>query len=292
MPFHTNCIMLALVCSIPAIAESTSDSAASWTVRTITQSNLSASQQQVDDWREGEKSLLDVKSGVKLRTSAETSWCTIVSSLKASLGVTRDNSLDSIRVWYKATDNDLAGDVRISIPMGFAVDPFVCASFKTQITESQRLVGSSIHRTAKLWDPVISDQSMGFTYRYSASGGFMSFRSGLNLQQIRASESTVLTDDPRTPLVKELYKASAGMECACDTQYALDSLVSYTGKWLARKNIITAEAWQVALENELRIKVLSYFGIIITANLRYDETVSKRVQFKQTTMFGLMMDLK
>ena len=120
----------------------------------------------------------------------------------------------------------------------------------------------------------------------------MGLRSGLNLQQIRADESSTLTDDPRTPLVRELYKASAGMEWAIDTQYALDSLVSFNGKWQARKNLIADEAWQVTMENELLIKVLRYLGVIITANLRYDESVSKRVQFKQTTMFGLMLDVK
>jgi hypothetical protein len=62
--------------------------------------------------------------------------------------------------------------------------------------------------------------------------------------------------------------------------------------WPERDIIGAVKPGKVALENELRIKVLSYFGIIITANLRYDESISKRVQFKQTTMFGLMLDMK
>lgn len=285
-------ILLMIILSIPLTAGGGADSASSWKLTTLTQSNLAMSQQQVDDWREGEKGVFDVKSGVKMRATATSSWCTMVSSLRCALGVTRDNSLDSISVWYKTTDNDLAGDLRVTVPLGWAVDPFLLLAFKTQVTESKRLTGTSIRRTAKLWDPVTSDQSLGFTYRCTTPEGFVGLRSGLNLQQIRADESSTLTDDSRTPLVRELYKASAGMEWAIDTQYALDSLVSFNGKWQARKNLIADEAWQVTMENELRIKVLRYLGVIITANLRYDESVSKRVQFKQTTMFGLMLDVK
>ncbi|MBL7997823.1 MAG: DUF481 domain-containing protein [Candidatus Kapabacteria bacterium] len=256
-----------------------------------TQSNLSLSQQQVNDWKEGDKTVLDLKSSFRITSQLSSSFFTLNASVGGKLGITRDNSIDTIHVWYKTTDNDLNGEAKLTFPLGFAVDPFISASFKTQITESQRLVKSFIQRTANLWDPVTSDQSMGFTYRLSDKSGFMSLRSGVALQQIRAAESTTLTDNPKTPKIQELYKATAGMECVVESQYKIDSLVSFTGKWNARKNIITDDAWQLTFENEFRIKIWKYVGIVVTANLRYDEAVSKRVQFKQSTMFGFLFDL-
>lgn len=241
-----------------------------------TQNNLAISQQQVNDWKEGEKAVFDLKSSFRLNSQFSTSFFNINASVSGKLGVTRDNSIDTIKVWYKTTDNDLSGEAKISFPLGFTVDPFISASFKTQITESQRLLKNVIQRTANLWDPVTSDQSMGFTYRLSSKSNFLSLRSGVALQQIRASESITLTDNPRTPKIQELYKATAGMECVLESQYKIDSLVSYIGKWNARKNIITDDAWQFTLENEFRIKIWKYFGIVVTANLRYDEAISKR----------------
>lgn len=258
---------------------------------TSSQNNLSFSQQQVNDWKEGEKGVLDIKSSFRINSQVTSSWFVFTATVRANLGVTRDNSIDTLFVWYKTTDNDLLGEARISFPLGFTIDPFVCIGVKTQITESQRLFKNSIQRTANFWDPVTSDESLGFTYRYSLEKGFITLRSGVNLQQIRADESTTLTDDPKTQRVKELYKASAGMECMFESQYKIDSLVSYSGKWNARKNIITNDTWQFSLENEFRIKIWKYLGIVVIANVRYDESITKRVQFKQSTMFGLILDM-
>lgn len=255
-----------------------------------TSSNLSLSQQQVNDWKEGEKTVFDLKSSLKFMSQFTTSFCTLNTGLRMNLGVTRDNSLDSIRVWYRTTDNEVAGEARLTIPLGWTIDPFFNASFKTQVTEAQKLVKTTIQRTANLWDPVTSEQSLGFCYRYDGNSGFLCLRTGANLQQIRADESTTLTDDPKTRSILERYKATAGMECVVDAQFKLDSLISYTGKWTSRKDMISDSPWQLQWENELRIRVWKIFGVIITANASYNELISKRMQFKQSTMFGLLVD--
>jgi len=252
---------------------------------------LTFSQSSIYDLQQGEKSNLDIKLSIRSSTTFSTSFLSLRSSIRALLGIQNEKNEAYQESSLRATDNELFSETILTIPLGWQVDPYISANLKTQITESYRQQQQKLIRTSKFWDPVTSQQAMGLTYSMTGKVGFFSLRSGANFQQIRAEDHTDLTDNLQTPLVKERYKATAGMECVLESTIKLDSLITMCVRAGALKNILTNDSWNALSESELSVKVWKAIGVVLNVVANYNEQQTKRVQIRQSLQLGFFVDL-
>ena len=188
------------------------------------------------------------------------------------------------------TDNEIFGEAMIKYPMGWKIDPFVSSSIKTQLTESFIVNKGVTTATAKLWDPVTSMQSIGFTYSYLFNKSQITSRIGVSLKQIRANRFTQLTDDFKTPLIKEKYKAEMGIEFKTEATLQVNSSIRYFtileffGKY-NNLDKITGK-WQ----NELQVSLWKSLSLILKIDLAYDENQRAKLQYKENLRLGMVVN--
>ncbi len=253
--------------------------------------NLTFSQSSVYDWKEGGKSAFDLKFGGNLRLNYELpSLLRLSSTLKFNIGVQQESSDLFPAGYIKATDNELFGEAALTFALGWKVDPFVSATFRTQPTESYRLMTTQRIRTAKLWDPVTSQQAIGVAQDVKFGQSQMTLRGGLNFQQIRADAHREQTDNPGTSGFREGYRQSAGFEMLIDGQIRVDSGITFITRTAVRRAMTPPVMWNVQSENEIRCKVWRFVGVLLTYSATYNPQQTGRVQQRFALSFGVVQD--
>ena len=251
---------------------------------------LSFSQSAVSDWQQGDKSLIDIKFGMNNRFTFSFKPIVSVSTVRVLVGGQREYSDYFPQGIVRATDNEIFGESVFTLPLGLLADPYCSVNVRTQVTESRRLLKDKITRTAKLWDPVTSQQAMGVALQNVIGNNRLTTRLGITLQQIRADDHTELTDNFTTP-IKEQYKADSGIEWISEAQQTLDTAVTYTGRIATRAVFLRLDRWTVLWENEFRFKIWKFIGATLTINLNYNPNQSATMQFRQAMSIGVLQDI-
>lgn len=251
---------------------------------------LSFSQSSVSDWQQGDKSIVDIKFGMTNRLSFSFKPITASATIRVLVGGQREISDYFPQGVFRSSDNELFCENTFVIPLGLFADPYCSGNFRTQITESHRLLKDKVTRTSKLWDPVTSQQAMGFAIQQVKGNNRLITRLGITLQQIRTHYHTELSDNPATPL-KEQYKSDSGIEWISEAQQKFDSTIQYTGRFATRATFKHLDRWTVLSENEIRFRIWKFIGAILTINLNYNLEQSSTLQFKQVVSIGILQDL-
>lgn len=254
-----------------------------------TQMGLSFAQSSVSDWKEGEKQNLEIKSSLLSKQRLDIGPVDFTMSLRFKLGVKQQTT--ETNEFVLPTDNELFGEGLLKLPLQWRVDPYISASFRTQVTESFRISRDKPIRTAKLWDPVTSQQGMGFTYLDRGDFGSLSTRIGVSLKQIRAEIYTTTTDDRKTRDVKESYKAESGIEFINDANLNLDSAISYRSRMGLFGTFDDLEKWTIRWENEIQATVWRFIAVTLSIDIYYDEKQSIETQFRQSLTLGVIHKL-
>jgi hypothetical protein len=191
----------------------------------------------------------------------------------------------------RVNDNEVFLESQFAYTLGWRVNPYVAANIRTLATEA--FVYSTVGRTriAKFWDPVTSQQSIGFSYISMGSAGSLSTRVGASLQQIRAHDHTQSSDDPATPTIHERYSAQSGIECVSEASVRLDSAISYGGKLAILGSFKQPDVWSVRSENIVRVQVWKFIGVTLELDLVHDIKQTRRTQFRQLLTLGLLQGL-
>jgi hypothetical protein len=188
---------------------------------------------------------------------------------------------------FRVSDNEFFGEVVGSYPLRWRVDPYVSSSLRSPVTEAHHYLGTVRTRTAAFWDPVVTQQSMGFAYENRSSREFCSIRIGISANEVRAVEQTMLSDDPNTP-EKERYRIRAGVEFAADATVLVDSSMTYTGRLASFGGFSKLDLWTVHSEHELRIRFWKVFGLIASVTILYDTRLSLRTQVRESISVGIV----
>jgi hypothetical protein len=176
-------------------------------------------------------------------------------------------------------------------PIRWIMDPYFSISLRTPITEGFLYnYGPKRVRTANFWDPVTSQQGAGFTFAINTMTTRFDTRIGAALQQIRAHSNTQLTDDYTTLKEHEAYSARSGIEFASNAFFQGDSTVRYTGRLGLFGTFKDLGVWTVRWENETVFKLWKSIGLTWTFNVIHDIRYTRRTQFKQAIMLGLIQD--
>jgi hypothetical protein len=251
--------------------------------------NFSFAQAFSSNWQQGDENIFSVKFSARSRDDFPVGPFTFKNSMNGAIGANYQD--DTVRAnTVRVGDNEIFDELVIVYPVSWKIDPYVAASVRTAITESFRYYGGSRFRTSSLWDPVTSRESTGFTWGVMNREVMFNARLGVALEQVRAVHQTLMTDDYKTFGIIEAYRAQSGVEFVSDAMYRGDSTLTYTGRFSLFSSFDEPEVWTVRWENETRIQLWKAIGLTWTFNVLHDVRQTRRTQFKQSIMLGLIQD--
>lgn len=252
---------------------------------------FSASQAVSDTWRTGKTQSLEFVSAMDLRERIKLDTFLLKIQCKYAAGMLYKKDERQNYEEIMPTENTIFGEGVLSYPIGWKLDPYFSASFCTQITTAFIMKKNIKESTAALWDPVTSIQSWGFEYNYRQSKDNLSSRLGISLKQIRSKKFTKVTDDRTTSEIKERWKAESGIQWKTDVILQLDSSTNYRGMIDLFGTFDDMTKWTVKWTNEFKIQVFGYIGILLLADIIYDEKQYFGTQYNQALRFGIVADI-
>lgn len=261
--------------------------APSW--RNGTSISFSLAQGIISNGIEGDNNYLAFKAGTASCEEYRIGSLIFRNMMSTRLGasyVSDSVGIDPLRIG----DNEVFDELSLSLPVAWRVDPYISANVRTAVTETFRYTGTQRTRVASLWDPVVSQQSAGFTYSMMGQSGYWSSRLGIALQQVRARHNTLLTDDWKTRDVVEAYRAQTGIEFVNDVMYRFDSTARYVGRFGMLGDFRAPTRWAVRFENQLRFRLWRFIGVELLFNILCDPRVSPRTQIRQSLTLGVIYD--
>ncbi len=250
---------------------------------------LSLSQQASYDFIRGNLGLLDFKLDVQQSTSLHLRTFDLSTQNRCTVELNSQSTDSTAFSEIQAGDSQLFVSLRCAYAAGWLVDPYVSASMSTPLL-AQHANSPSIERIGSIFDPLTTAQNCGVQYRSVSERARWMLQASASMQQIQSHHSSRLTDNLLTPDVIEHYKALAGLECGMNAELTLDSSTSYSAQYLSRKNILQNSSWQIQCTNELKIRLRKSLGLTLNLVLNYDDTQTKRLQFKQSTYLSLQLE--
>lgn len=254
--------------------------------------SLFISQSQLRDWKTGEKT--NVEFGFDFDIDEDflidsTFVFKLANDTEYSIYFDRSNKVEV----YFPTKNNIFLEGKFIYPSGWILDPYIAASGQTQITDMYRYQGERRVQTAKLWDPVTSIQSSGFTFKVPIdSTNIAIFNMATTLRQIRSSEFTLLSDDKKTRDIKEAYKAEIGLTLSNELNIKLDdNNAVLKSKVIVFSKYEDLEKWAYQQQIELQTKFLKICVFSFKLGLNYDEDVSKQLNYNQSMQLGINLAL-
>jgi hypothetical protein len=250
------------------------------------------SQSQIRDWRTSEKT--NVEFGFDFDIDEEffidsTFVFKLTNDSEYSLYYDRSDDLEI----YFPTKNNIYLEGKLIYPFGWILDPYVSASGQTQITDMYKYQGERRIQTAKLWDPVISIQSSGFTFKVPLDSiNSTIFNLATTLRQVRSNEYSLLADDKKTKDFIENYRAEIGLTVSNELNIKLDKEnATLKSKVVVFSKYEDLEKWAYQQQIELQTKFLGICVFSFKLDLNYDEDVSKQLNYNQSMQLGVNLAL-
>lgn len=253
-----------------------------------TRFSISFSQSNTKDWQQGEKQILESSFLFETKQKLDIFSFQNQITLKTALGVQllKDKNYKGADTWIP-TDNELYFDYMLKYPCGWLVDPFYSTTATTQLVESFTLSEGNKSVNSAFWDPITTLESFGLAYSVSDSLLNLTSRIGISLKQVRAYLNTRTTDDYKTSDLKERYKYERGISFKNDITLSYASNLSHRCTFELFSSFERFENWTVKFQNEFQVKIWEWLGIIIKADVYYDEIQSPSIQYKQSTRIGV-----
>jgi len=249
---------------------------------------LFISQQATDDARQGEKQILELGFGLYFDELYKLDTFELRMKSSLMLGTNFQYQKELNRSFYLPTDNVFNGDFSLRYKLGWALDPFISFSMNTAVMPAKRLSVDKITTTAKIFDPIVYKENLGFGYSYRNKKEFFTSRLGFSMKQIRAELYTLQTDDRTTKERVERYVEETGISWKTDATFMFDSIFTYRGLFDGFSTFEDLETWVVKFNNQLETVLYKALSIIIKVNLYYNRKQSINLQFIQSFRIGLI----
>ncbi len=255
--------------------------------------SMTLAQSAVRDWKKGENSSIEFNNLFDITQLVKYDKLNFSFNLKADLGFTNISDKLLMKEYLVPKNNLLYGEGKVKYSLGWKVDPFFMASFRTQIVTAFIFNKTDYVKSADLWDPVESLETWGF--EYSLANNDLNFTSniGFTLRQVRSKLYNMMTDDYKTPAVKERYKAENGVRWKSTFFIKLDSANcnNYKTTLDVFGTFDDLTVWNFIWENDLKFAIWKSFGFLIRLSLVNDLRQMKKLQYNQSLSFGLIFDL-
>ncbi len=173
--------------------------------------SMSVAQSALDDLTKGESVNIEFDNYFELVDTMGYSDLRAMFDIKTDLGFVLLSDKKLMKEFVIPRNNLFYTEGKLKYTIGWQVDPFFSASFKTQIVTAYKLKVDDYVKSADFWDPVESQETWGFEYCLKKPEFNLVSNIGVSLKQIRSHLYNTLTDDYKTPKVVERYKAETGI---------------------------------------------------------------------------------
>jgi ribosome-associated translation inhibitor RaiA len=242
-----------------------------------------------DDWKMGKYESFEISSNndFNLKLSFANNF-NFESKNKISIGCKYETYGNNPQNDILPTDNLIQSENTLKYLLGWKIDPYFNFGLNTQVTESFRKFQNDKIATAKFRDPATTQEGFGFALSFlNNQTNTFEINIGFTTKQTRAEFYTLLTDDKKTKEI-ERYKAEIGLQLKVETNYKISDAINYKAKFDATLNMHNGNQLQANNDNELKIQIWKIFGILIKIELNYNEQISRKLQYKQSTKFGII----
>ncbi len=178
------------------------------------------------------------------------------------------------------TDDEIFMESVLSYNVGWAVNPFLSASFRTQFDKGYNAKDSAI---SAFMDPGYLIESAGFIY---SLGENFTTRFGVAVKESFTRQHTGYSDDPTTAVI-EKTKIENGIESATGFKFGLMENILYMGQLNLFSSFNHLDVWDVRWDNMINAKVNKYIQASMTVQLVYEKAQSPKTQLKESIAIGL-----
>ena len=260
--------------------------------QTLYRFNTTISQGYMDDWRMGKKLSGEAGSMVELNTKFKIDTLNIQFIGRTSIGYLLEDSDQRQNAISVPTMNELFLETTLRLPIGWVVDPYFTSTNSTQIVKAYRYNKDVKTATATFRDPAITVQTLGMMHSYKINNfDYISSKIGLSLRQVRAEKFRQQSDDYTTFGVEENYKAESGVTINNESFFKIDSSLTYRTRLDLFGTFKKPDKWIFKWQNEIQIQLVKVIGLLIKFDLVYDEAQALRLQYIQSTRFGIIADI-
>jgi len=205
-------------------------------------------------------------------------------SLKLTYGRSKTGSGE-----YKTNDNEIYYESVLIRRLGWKVNPYVGATFKTAITRGYDYSLDPIVQISDLFDPAYFTQGIGFAYDEDSG---IKQRIGISFKQTIADKfSALYSDDPETMNEVEKFKFESGLESVTEIEYGFLENMSYYGYLRLFTRFNEFDKWDVRWDNIITAKVNDYVNVNFNFLLIYEKDQSLKRQIKEALQLGITYTL-
>lgn len=253
--------------------------------------SLTASQTYMDDWKLGVRRAFDVSYLAKGKYNYQIDTLLISLNYKLAIGFLYEDSdrIEKSRVY--PTVNELFIEPLFKYNIGWKVDPYLSFTLRTQVTEAVRYMQEQKIVTAKFWDPITTQQAIGLAYLLKNNTINYEVRLGVSLMQIESEKYNNITDDRSTRETIETYKSATGIEFVNNLNYQIDKKTRLQSSFSLLGDFKNPDIWIVRFENQFKIQIWKYFGILADFDIVYDQNQLMKLQILQTFKLGFVTKL-
>lgn len=192
-------------------------------------------------------------------------------------------------VGYRTTDNDIFFSSVASRNIGWAVDPYISASFRSAITKGYDYNIEPAVQIVDFFDPGYLTEAIGFTYDKNK---IITTRLGIALQQTFANKFALLyTDDPTTPAEIEKFKLDTGIESVTDVKYEFLPNMTYDSFLRLFTRFNSLDVWDVRWSNIITAKINDYINVNFTVTVVHEISQTRRTQVREALQLGFSYTL-
>gem|GEM_PF-3380809 len=109
---------------------------------------------------------------------------------------------------------------------------------------------------------------------------------------MRAELFTTLTDDRKTPQIKEQYLEETGINWKTDAIFIFDSIFTFRGMLEGFTTFEDMKSWDVKFNNQIEATIYKTLTLIIKLNFIYNKKQSIKTQYSQSFRIGLLSKIE
>ena len=190
---------------------------------------------------------------------------------------------------YRTNDNEIYYESVLIRRIGWKVNPYIDATFRTAITKGFDYGSDPALQIADFFDPAYFTQGIGFAY--DENGAFKQ-RIGIAFKQTIADKfASLYSDDPETMNEVEKFKFESGLESVSEVNYEFLENMSYYGYLRLFTRFNKLDKWDVRWDNIITAKVNDYVNVNFNFLLIYEKDQSLKRQIKEALQLGFTYSL-
>ena len=190
---------------------------------------------------------------------------------------------------YRTNDNEIYYESVLIRRIGWKVNPYIDATFRTAITKGFDYGSDPALQIADFFDPAYFTEGIGFAY--DENGAFKQ-RIGIAFKQTIADKfASLYSDDPETMNEVEKFKFESGLESVSEVNYEFLENMSYYGYLRLFTRFNKLDKWDVRWDNIITAKVNDYVNVNFNFLLIYEKDQSLKRQIKEALQLGFTYSL-